>query len=59
MRIRTFATEVMGDEAEADLWLRAKNSMLQEHCPLELLDTDSGCQVVEKLLGRIAHGIPR
>lgn len=57
-RIRSFAVEVLGDEEEADVWLREENSMLHERCPLEFLDTDSGCQLVETLLGRIAHGIP-
>lgn len=58
IRIRSFAAEVLGDEEEADLWLREKNTMLHDHCPLEFLDTDSGSQLVENLLGRIAHGIP-
>lgn len=58
VRIRSFAAEVLGDEEEADLWLREKNTMLHDHCPLEFLDTDSGSQLVETLLGRIAHGIP-
>lgn len=58
VRIRNFAAEVLGDEEEADLWLREKNSMLHNRCPLEFLDTDSGSQLVENLLGRIAHGIP-
>jgi putative toxin-antitoxin system antitoxin component (TIGR02293 family) len=58
IRIRSFAAEVLGDGKEADLWLREKNSMLHDRCPLEFLDTDSGCQLVEDLLGRIAHGIP-
>lgn len=58
VRIRSFAAEVLGDDEEADLWLREKNTMLHDHCPLEFLDTDSGSQLVETLLGRIAHGIP-
>jgi len=58
IRVRSFAVEVLSNEGEADAWLREKNSMLQDQCPLELLDTDSGSQLVESLLGRIAHGIP-
>ena len=58
VRIRTFAAEVLGDAHEADAWLREKNSMLHNKRPLDFLDTDSGSQLVENLLGRIAHGIP-
>jgi putative toxin-antitoxin system antitoxin component (TIGR02293 family) len=58
IRIRNFAVDVLGNEEEADAWLREKNGMLYDHCPLEFLDTDSGSQLVETLLGRIAHGIP-
>lgn len=58
IRVRSFAVEVLGSEEEADLWLREENSMLHNRRPLEFLDTDSGSQVVETLLGRIAHGIP-
>lgn len=58
IRIRTFAAEVLGDDHEADLWLREKNLLLDNHRPIDLLDTDSGSQLVENILGRIAHGIP-
>lgn len=58
IRIRSFAAEVLGSEKEADVWLREKNTMLHSQCPLDFLDTDSGSQVIENLLGRIAHGIP-
>jgi len=58
IRVRSFAAEVFGDGKEADTWLREKNSMLHDQRPLEFLDTDSGSQLVETLLGRIAHGIP-
>lgn len=58
MRIRAFAAEVLGGEEEADAWLRENNVMLHGLPPLEFLDTDSGSQIVENLLGRLAHGIP-
>ncbi|OJX12368.1 MAG: hypothetical protein BGO77_00265 [Caedibacter sp. 37-49] len=57
LRIRAFASEVFGDEHEADLWLREPNLVFQRK-PIDLLDTDSGSQLVENILGRIAHGIP-
>lgn len=58
IRIRQFAIDVLGSAEEANAWLREKNVMLQGERPLDLLDTDSGSQLVETLLGRIAHGIP-
>jgi len=58
IRIRTFAAEVLGDDHEADLWLREPNLLLDNHRPIDLLDTDSGSQLVENTLGRLAHGIP-
>jgi len=58
IRIRSFAVEVLESEEEADAWLREKNIMLHNERPLDFLDTDSGSQLVEDLLGRIAHGIP-
>jgi putative toxin-antitoxin system antitoxin component (TIGR02293 family) len=58
IRVRAFAIDVFGDEKEADLWLREKNLLLNNNRPLDLLDTDSGSQLVENVLGRIAHGIP-
>ena len=58
IRIRSFAVDVLGSEQEADAWLREKNTMLRNERPLDFLDTDSGSQLVENLLGRIAHGIP-
>ena len=58
IRVRSFAVEVLGSEEEADAWLREKNIVLRNERPLDFLDTDSGSQLVEDLLGRIAHGIP-
>ena len=58
IRVRSFAVEVLGSEEEADAWLREKNILLRNERPLDFLDTDSGSQLVEDLLGRIAHGIP-
>lgn len=58
IRVRSFAVEVLGSEEEADAWLREKNTLLCNERPLDFLDTDSGSQLVEDLLGRIAHGIP-
>ncbi|MBP6951025.1 MAG: DUF2384 domain-containing protein [Alphaproteobacteria bacterium] len=58
IRVRSFAVEMLGSEEEADAWLREKNTLLRNERPLDFLDTDSGSQLVEDLLGRIAHGIP-
>lgn len=56
VRIRCLVVEIIG-ENEADRWLREKNSLLHNKPPLYYLDSDSGSQIIENLLGRIAHGI--
>lgn len=57
IRLREIAAALLGNE-EADQWLREENPLLGGKAPLFYLDSDSGSQVVENLLGRIAHGIP-
>lgn len=55
LRIRAFAHQILGEEAES--WLRTPNPLLEDKKPIELLDSDIGTHLVESLIGRIAYGI--
>lgn len=56
-RIVARATEVFGDEREAQRWLNEPKRALQGQTPLEVIKTEPGVQQVDLLLGRIEHGI--
>ena len=51
------AEETFGNPDKAARWLRRPTRPLGGEAPLNLLDTDRGCRLVEDLLDRIAHGI--
>lgn len=51
-------TEVaLGTPAQAGPWLVAPNRALGGQTPLSLLDSDAGSLAVERVLGRIEHGL--
>lgn len=56
-RIIAMARGVFGNDDKARSWLRRRTVPLGGESPLHLLDTDHGVREVERLLGRIAHGI--
>lgn len=51
------AEEALGDRAKAHGWLRRPNRALAGQPPLDLLDSDAGTRMVERILGRIEHGV--
>lgn len=55
-RIAARAEEVFEDEALAHDWLKSPNRALGV-APLELLDTETGTELVLDVLGRIEHGV--
>ncbi len=57
LRMITLAETSFGDVQKAATWLRRPTAALDGEAPLNLLDTDMGCRMVENLLGRISHGI--
>lgn len=57
MRMIGLAEETFGNPAKAATWLRRPNRALAGEPPLDFLDTDRGCRLVEDLLDRIAQGI--
>jgi putative toxin-antitoxin system antitoxin component (TIGR02293 family) len=56
-RVLALAADTFGDTAKASRWLQTPNRVLQGQTPFELLDTDTGVQSVETVLGRIAYGV--
>ncbi len=57
IRIIARADEALGDRVRAHGWLRDPNRALGGEQPLDLLDSDAGARMVERVLGRIEHGI--
>lgn len=57
-RLVEIAAQVLGGEAEARAWMKEPNFALSDATPLEVARTQPGAELVEQILGRIAHGIP-
>lgn len=57
--VRTIARaeEALGDREKAHRWLRKENRAIAGKRPLDLLTSDAGTRLVERILGRIEHGI--
>jgi putative toxin-antitoxin system antitoxin component (TIGR02293 family) len=56
-RLLERATDVLDSEGEAVLWLTTAKRHLKGMTPLQYADTEVGAQTVERLLGRIEHGV--
>jgi len=56
-RVVAYALTVFKDQHKATTWLQRPNRALQQHAPIDLLDTDIGTQRVETILIRIHHGV--
>ena len=57
VRLVVRAEEAIGDPDRAHRWLLEGNRALGDHVPLHLLDSDAGALAVERVLGRIEHGV--
>jgi putative toxin-antitoxin system antitoxin component (TIGR02293 family) len=57
VRVIAAAENTFGAFDKAHRWLRRPTSALEGDAPLELLDTSEGSRQVERLLGRIDHGL--
>jgi putative toxin-antitoxin system antitoxin component (TIGR02293 family) len=57
VRIIARAEEALGDRGKAHRWLRKANRALAGKRPLDLLASDAGARMVERILGRIEHGV--
>ncbi len=51
------ATAVFGSQAEAEQWLERPAVGLDQRCPIDLLTTPAGVQIVEDFLGRLEYGV--
>jgi putative toxin-antitoxin system antitoxin component (TIGR02293 family) len=56
-RVAARAEDVFGSQERAGAWLRGTVRALGWIRPLDLLDTDLGAQQVDRILGRIEHGV--
>lgn len=55
--VLTTATDVFGSQAEAERWLTAPATALDQRRPIDLLASPSGVEMVEQLLGRLRYGV--
>lgn len=51
------AVEVLGSPERARTWMKEPLPVLGGHSPLDYADTEPGARKVERVLGRIAHGV--
>lgn len=56
-RLLVRAEEALGDPERAHRWLLRENRALGGRRPLTLLDSDAGALMVERVLGRLEHGV--
>jgi putative toxin-antitoxin system antitoxin component (TIGR02293 family) len=57
VRVVARADEALGDEAKAARWLRKPNRGLAGRRPIDLLESDIGARMVERVLTRVEHGV--
>ncbi|QMW04729.1 type II RES/Xre toxin-antitoxin system antitoxin [Spirosoma foliorum] len=56
-RLATYGTTVFQDKGKFTRWLRRPLRLLNDRPPLDLLDSSTGVQLVEDILGRIEYGV--
>ena len=56
-RMLEHAVRTFGSLEEARAWIREPQYVFGERTPFEVADTEPGAREVERLLGRIEHGI--
>lgn len=56
-RVAAAALDTLGDAGKASDWLQKPNRALGNTTPLSRMDTDVGARQVERVLGRIEHGV--
>lgn len=57
VRVFVRAEEALGSSEKAARWMRKENRALAGRRPVELLESDVGARLVERVLGRIEHGV--
>jgi putative toxin-antitoxin system antitoxin component (TIGR02293 family) len=56
-QILALASEVLGDQADAEKWLSAPAIALDQRRPIDLLSSPVGTELVEQLLRRLEWGV--
>lgn len=56
-KVIDYAVQVFGSMKTALGWLNTENPALDGKKPMDLLDTDRGCEHVLNILARIEHGV--
>lgn len=57
VRVFVRAEEALGAREKATRWMRRPNRALSGRRPIELLESDVGTRMVERILGRIEYGV--
>jgi putative toxin-antitoxin system antitoxin component (TIGR02293 family) len=57
VRVFVRAEEALGAAEKAARWMRKENRALGGRRPMDLLESDVGARMVERVLGRIEHGV--
>ncbi|MGH7550611.1 MAG: type II RES/Xre toxin-antitoxin system antitoxin [Gemmatimonadota bacterium] len=57
VRVLLRAEEALDDPEKAARWMRSANRALAGSRPIDLLESDIGARTVEKVLGRLEHGV--
>ncbi len=56
-RLATYGATVFQDQGKFTRWLRRPLRLLGDRSPLDLMDSPTGVQLVEDILGRIEYGV--
>lgn len=57
VRVFARAEEALGEREKATRWMRKANRTLGGKRPIDLLESDVGARMVERILGRIEYGV--
>lgn len=56
-RLATYGAAVFQDKGKFTRWLRRPLRLLGDRSPVDLMDSTTGVQLVEDILGRIEYGV--
>lgn len=56
-RLATYGADVFQDQGKFTRWLRRPLRLLADQTPLDLIDSGTGIQLIEDILGRIEYGV--
>lgn len=56
-RVLARAAEALGSTEAATRWIEKPNRALSGHRPADVIETADGVEAVERILGRVEHGV--